>query len=388
MATTTNSLFGISPQLTQEQLVNQRAQAFTQMPQNQRLAMMGYQAGNRLGSALAGAFGVDVTDPMVRRATRLRQLASQFDTTTPEGLRQLAATLRQEDPDMALRVIQQADALELGGAKVRSEQALAEQRSREKASADPVQKIITSGKYTPASVAAYSKSGDIADLELLDKGDPTTLAETSEGIFLINKTSGQPIRRIGSAPERGTRVNVGLPQSPGDITKFRQNVNAVVKPFRDAVNASEQGIELVNEAIRNKNFAAYQGAIRQLAKSFGEAQISNQDVRSVGLDPSLVGSVADVLTRLTTGVPTEDTLKQIRKVLEITRKKNQNLENTEIEANKRLARRSGLYKEDEIEDAFSIRKSKTSFNSVQEAEAANLPKGTQITINGRRAVVE
>lgn len=28
------------------------------------------------------------------------------------------------------------------------------------------------------------------------------------------------------------------------------------------------------------------------------------------------------------------------------------------------------------------------FNSVQEAEAANLPKGTQITINGRRAVVE
>ena len=30
----------------------------------------------------------------------------------------------------------------------------------------------------------------------------------------------------------------------------------------------------------------------------------------------------------------------------------------------------------------------TSFNSVEQALAAKLPKGTQITINGRRAVVE
>ena len=28
------------------------------------------------------------------------------------------------------------------------------------------------------------------------------------------------------------------------------------------------------------------------------------------------------------------------------------------------------------------------FNSVQEAESANLPKGTEISINGRRAVIE
>lgn len=355
----TQGLFG--PAMGEEemarQLLAQRASEFAQMPQGQRLAMMGYQAGNRAGQAVAGAFGVDVTDPAVRRATMLRRMAQQYDTNTPKGLRDLAAALRENDPDMAMRVAQAADAMELAGKKIVSEEALASQRMRERASADPVQKIITSGKYTPESVAAYEKSQNIGDLVLIDKGDPTTLAETAEGIVLINKTTGEPIRRIGSAPQRGTKVDIKnlIPEKPADILKIRADLNATLKPFRDAVNAADSAIILADDALKNNNFASASALQRQLARVAGETQISNQDIRAFGGDPSLIGSVQDVLSRLVSGTPTADTLRKMRQVAVILQKKNKALEDQEINQTKRLARSSGNFTEAQIENLFSLR---------------------------------
>lgn len=392
---TAPSLFGsgMGEEEMASRLLEQRAMQFAQMPQNQRLAAMGFQAGGQVGQALAGAFGVDVQDPAVRRATMLRRMAQQFDTNTPQGLRQLAASLQQTDPDMAMRVAQAADAMELTGAKIQSETALASQRSRERAAADPVQQIIRSGKYTPASVAAYGQSGNIADLELVNKDDPTVLAETAEGIVLVNKRTGEPIRRIGSAPQRGTKVDVKniIPEKPADILKIRSELNATLKPFRDAVNAADNAIALADDALRTGNFASASALQRQLARVAGETQISNQDVRAFGGDPSLIGTVADVTSRLVSGTPTADTLRKMKQVAEILKKKNQALENQEINQTKRLARSSGNFTEAQIEDLFSLRETSAgprTFNSVADAERANLPKGTVIIINGRRAVVE
>lgn len=166
----TQGLFG--PAMGEEemarQLLEQRAAQFAQMPQAQRLAMMGYQAGNRAGQALAGAFGVDVQDPAIRRATMLRRLAQKYDTNTPKGLRDLAVALRESDPDMAMRVAQAADAMELSGAKVGSEMALTAQRLRERASADPIEQFVRANAkdFTPASLQAYRESnGNLSVLE-------------------------------------------------------------------------------------------------------------------------------------------------------------------------------------------------------------------------------
>jgi hypothetical protein len=111
MATTNPSLFGMlgDEAAMQRQLDEQRAQAFAQQTQEQRLASMGYSAGAGLGRGIAGAFGVDVTDPVVRQATQARQIASQYDTTTPQGLRQFAAAIKDINPDMALKASALAD---------------------------------------------------------------------------------------------------------------------------------------------------------------------------------------------------------------------------------------------------------------------------------------
>jgi hypothetical protein len=54
--------------------------------------------------------------------------------------------------------------------------ALAKQRMFERQGADPLQQLIRSGKYIPSSISTYAKSGNIQDLELIEKpvAEPTT----------------------------------------------------------------------------------------------------------------------------------------------------------------------------------------------------------------------
>ena len=104
-------LFGIDPATYQMQLqANQEAQAsrFAQLSgaeQGQYGAFRGGQMVGNIGATLLGG-----KDPMLTKATELKQIASQFDTTNPAGLRQLANALVQaghpEQAQMAVMAAQ------------------------------------------------------------------------------------------------------------------------------------------------------------------------------------------------------------------------------------------------------------------------------------------
>jgi hypothetical protein len=104
-------LFGIDPATYQMQMqANQEAQAgrFAQLSgaeQGQYGAFRGGQMVGNIGATLMGG-----KDPMLAKATELKQLASQFDTTNPAGLRQLANALVQagypEQAQMAVTAAQ------------------------------------------------------------------------------------------------------------------------------------------------------------------------------------------------------------------------------------------------------------------------------------------
>ena len=96
-------LFGgmASPEEMQRQMIEQRAAKFAELTQNQQLSSMGYKGGANLGQGLASAFGVDIQDPTIKKATMLRQLASQYNTNTAKGLRDMAAALQATDPESA-----------------------------------------------------------------------------------------------------------------------------------------------------------------------------------------------------------------------------------------------------------------------------------------------
>jgi hypothetical protein len=121
-----------TPEQMQQQMIQQKAAQFAQMTPDQQLGFMGYQGGANLGRGLAGAFGVDVQDPTIKKATMLRQLASQYDTNTVEGLRQMAQAVQGSDPELGYQISQRAQAMELAQAKVKTEEATAAAKLEEK----------------------------------------------------------------------------------------------------------------------------------------------------------------------------------------------------------------------------------------------------------------
>ena len=404
---TSPSLFGgsLSPQEMQSQLLNQRATQFAQLTPDQQLGMMAYKAGSGVGTGLAGAFGVDVQDPTIRRATKLRELASQYNTNTAAGLRQMADALRTQDPDMALQLSQRAAAMDLEAAKLQSEQALVTQRTRERpqnASLEEKTFVELAKKATPASVAAAQRAGnDISLLEIPETVKVSTYGQVlkdagfKEGTpeFQAKMKAFAEAELKGTSQGRGTTITNVLSgvAKAGDVTGLRKDIQAITKPYQDQSDAAETAIEFANMSLKD-NFASFAALRQSLAKAAGDTQISNKDVQAFGIDPSLVGTVSDTLKRLATGTPTADTVNKLKQVAMTLKKKADARIKLEEDQTIEVARASGQFTEEQLK-LFRRRPaqgggSKTSFNSVKEAEAANLPKGTVITINGRRAVVE
>ena len=119
-------LFGgmASPEEMQRQMLEQKAAKFAELTQNQQLSSMGYKGGANLGQGLASAFGVDIQDPTIKKATMLRQLASQYNTNTAKGLRDMAEALRTSgDPESAFQLTQRAMAMDMEAQKARKEEA-------------------------------------------------------------------------------------------------------------------------------------------------------------------------------------------------------------------------------------------------------------------------
>jgi hypothetical protein len=101
-----------TPEEMQQQATQAKAIQFAQLTPDQQLGVMGYKGGANLGRGIAGAFGVEVQDPTIQRATRLRQLASQYNTNTAKGLREMADALQATDPESAFQLTQRAMAME------------------------------------------------------------------------------------------------------------------------------------------------------------------------------------------------------------------------------------------------------------------------------------
>ena len=164
MATIMDTLFGVSAERFQQE---RDAAADAQALQFARLspiekASFGVQRGAYgLAGAIGGALGGQ--DPELARNTARQQIASQINFADPKSIMQGVDLLRRSnDPQGAMML---ADV----GRKAASEEALAQQRLREKAAADPFQKLVESGKYTPPSLAEFQRSGNPADLVLYEK---------------------------------------------------------------------------------------------------------------------------------------------------------------------------------------------------------------------------
>ena len=175
------SLFGVSPEMYQEDRNRQGMRDAIAMAQldPMQYANAAIQAGaGRAAGGFAGLMGVE--DPQMRLISQRNALAQQFDVSTPEGLGQYASALQE--------VGDTRGALEAANIsrKAASEVALAQQRLREKQGVDPLQQLIRAGKHTPQSIDLYAKSGNIKDLELIEKPNKAVVVGNS----LVDSVTG------------------------------------------------------------------------------------------------------------------------------------------------------------------------------------------------------
>lgn len=112
-----------TPEEMQQQAVEQKALQFANMSPQQQMSYNIFKNTGNLGRGLAGAFGVDVQDPAMKRASMLRQMASRFDTNTVEGLKQMAAALQGTDPELGFQIMQRAAAMEKSAVDLRKGEA-------------------------------------------------------------------------------------------------------------------------------------------------------------------------------------------------------------------------------------------------------------------------
>ena len=164
MADIVQSLFGITPEMYQQ---SQQARADAQALQYAQLSpfqQANYAIGrgaNILGGAIGRGLGGE--DPELARITARQQISRQINYNDPTSISKGVEMLSQVGDTQGAMML--ADV----GRKAASEQALTQQRLREKAAADPFQKLVESGKYTPASLADYQRTGLPADLVLYEK---------------------------------------------------------------------------------------------------------------------------------------------------------------------------------------------------------------------------
>jgi hypothetical protein len=168
MAEIVNSLFGVSP----EQLMRQRqatdasnAFKFAQLDPLEQAKFSIYQGSAGLGRGVQGLLG---GDPELEKVSAIKQLSSQFDLTSPTGMREFAKSLQQIAPQEAMMAAKRADEMDLG-VQQRATQRSQEIRNLREPTRTAMSQLIAAGKYTPASIALYEKSQDPADLVLVEK---------------------------------------------------------------------------------------------------------------------------------------------------------------------------------------------------------------------------
>ena len=140
-----------------------RALAFAQLSPRQQADYGFYRGGQQLGDVVGGALGGQ--DPQLKLISQRQRLLSQLDRSDPESYKKIALQAQQTGDSELATLVSEA------GRKLELDTSLIKQRGREAKGADPFQQLLRSGKYTPASMATYEVSGNVADLREIDNPD-------------------------------------------------------------------------------------------------------------------------------------------------------------------------------------------------------------------------
>lgn len=354
-------LFGPTPlelqQMQQQQMRDQAAQ-MSQMQGGQLSRYLAGMAGGMLGQNLG------FEDPRIKeaKARDAMMMEGGFDLSSA-GLRAKAEKFRQiGDLRTAMILMQRAQDADAAQAEIqyKKARALAEMK-KDQTEGSQIAKVNPKD-FTPESLAKYSVSQDFNDLEPVSKEGKMSqfaLKLTEAGLKPGTPEFAEMMRReieadiTGKAKGAGTTLVMPGGKELKDLPKFRKDVLQLVKPERDTIFAADKALGALKESITTGNFSAFRGARDQLAKAFGDSQISRQEIENAGVDPSIIGGLIDKTSTLFTGTPSKDTQIQMVRALKLLREVAAKRIDSEIARNKAIGLRSG-YSAEDMDLSFDI----------------------------------
>jgi hypothetical protein len=315
-------LFTSPEQYQANQMAQFRQQAANEVQLNpfQQAAIGMRQAGYQLGGGIGGAMGGQ--DPQLQKIARRQALAGQLDPSNPQSYMQVAKMAADAgDQEFAIAI---ADA----GRSAMSEMALVQQRLREKQGAEPFEQLVRTGKYTPASLSVYKTSGNVADLELIEKpikerniAFGTEAERKSKTMYgkayadLTPEEAGKVDQAVEASEQAkakaGAMILPGQPVEPKDWLKFSEYISKdpVMDRTSTIISDAPTAIETIRSSTQNSFSAASLPAA--IAKLTGEGKnMSNQDIARYARTGGLTDRLSQDVVGFFTGKKTDVTKQQ------------------------------------------------------------------------------
>ena len=130
-------------------------------------------------------------------------------------------------------------------------------------------------------------------------------------------SKGNIVKTIGDAPGKQT-VKVDVVLEPANTTvDFSKKYDSLVEPERKALQSAQEAKALLNEATASNNVSAWNSARTVIARALGDGRLSNADIERLGGSAGLFRAVQDIVSKMFTGVPSEETQAQLYKVARI-----------------------------------------------------------------------
>lgn len=299
MADNTSTIAGLfmSPELYRQQQDQEALGRFAQLaqmdPMSRATASLmygGYQAGN----ALAGALGVQ--DPMMQALSTRKQLASQFDTSSAEGLIGLSQALRQAgDLQGAAQVAQQALAAREKEATIQAK--LAERLTPQQRNAAAMADSAGLTRGSPEWQQAYNKNlSELANPEKLTTDQRNYNAAVEGGYKGTFQNWLEHQKLLG---RNVTQINMPAAEKAFDVKLAELDAKTVddARKMRDtsisAIKALNQLASLPDSALISGQFASGRVGVTNLLATLGLA--SESDVNKLSKSQQYQKVAGDVV---------------------------------------------------------------------------------------------
>jgi hypothetical protein len=285
---------GLSPEQAQAEVDRQKAMEFANLNPQQRMASGIYQGITGIGRALG------VKDPMLEQASKLRETASQFDTTTAEGMMQYAQALQKMgNVAAAQQAALQARQMMVQEAKIAQTEAETAETKR---------------KGTTASAAASSRAAalmkrfpDMSEDEAKGLSEdpkivsellrvPKTVAAKTDVVtangrkLLINSETGETIKDLGAAGKGlEESLGTGLAQVAGFVAKKQGEAAAsaggkvvgeatgMIQGKEDALSAVRSARDLLSKGIYTAGYGPMQEAVAKFTPIGSKERLANTE---------------------------------------------------------------------------------------------------------------